>query len=132
MNPIVFAMRRPVTTLMLVVALVSGGVLGMSKLRGDIFPPLNTPKIYAYLDYIGMCAKQTKEYIVGQYESYFHKDKERRPSTSTRRSWSPALRQRTSSSPSNMSARSTRSATSMSVPWRTGISRRSRSRRARR
>jgi membrane fusion protein, multidrug efflux system len=75
-NPIVFAMRRPVKTLMLVVALVSGGVLGCSKMRVDIFPPLNTPKIHVYLDYIGMRAKQMKGYIVGQYESYFHKHKE--------------------------------------------------------
>ena len=76
MNPIVFAMRRPVKTLMLVVALVSGGVLGCSKMGVDIFPPLNTPKIYVYLDYIGMSAKQMKGYIVGQFESYFHKHKE--------------------------------------------------------
>ena len=36
MNPIVFAMRRPVTTLMLVVALIGGGVLGLYKMRVDI------------------------------------------------------------------------------------------------
>ena len=76
MNPTVFAMRRPVTTLMLVVALVSGGVLGLSKMRADIFPPLNTPKIYVYLDYIGTRGKQVKGYIVGQFESYFHKHEE--------------------------------------------------------
>ena len=46
-----FAMRRPVKTFMLVVTLVGGGVLGLNKMRVDI-PSLNTPKIYAYLDYI--------------------------------------------------------------------------------
>jgi membrane fusion protein, multidrug efflux system len=76
MNPIVFAMRRPVTTLMLVVALVSGGVLGSSKMRVDLFPPLNTPKIYAYLEYVGTTAKRTGGYIVRQYEKYFHKHEE--------------------------------------------------------
>jgi membrane fusion protein, multidrug efflux system len=82
-NPLVFAMRRPVKTLMLVVALVSGGALGLSKLRGDVVSPLNTmvaplntPKIYGYLDTIGMRAKQAKEYIVGKYEAYFHKSEE--------------------------------------------------------
>jgi membrane fusion protein (multidrug efflux system) len=75
-NPIVFVMRGPVTTLMLVVALVSGGMLALNKMRGDIFRPLNTPKIHVYLDYIGMRAKQMKGYTVGQYESYFHKHKE--------------------------------------------------------
>ena len=41
MNPIVFAMRRPIITLMLVVALAGGGVLGLSKMGVDILPPLN-------------------------------------------------------------------------------------------
>ena len=78
MNPIVFAMRRPVTTLMLVVALISGGVLASNKMRVDILPPLNTPKIHVYLDYIGTNAKQMKGYIVGQLESYFQKHEEQR------------------------------------------------------
>ncbi len=39
MNPIVFAKRRPVTFLMLVVALVSGGVLGLAKRPPDVVPP---------------------------------------------------------------------------------------------
>ncbi|MBV8265464.1 MAG: efflux RND transporter periplasmic adaptor subunit [Planctomycetaceae bacterium] len=61
---------------MLVVALISGGVLGLNKVRADIYPPQKTPKIYVYLDYIGTRAKQTKGYIVGQLESYFHTHKE--------------------------------------------------------
>jgi membrane fusion protein (multidrug efflux system) len=76
MNPIVFAVLRPATAVMLVVALVSGGVLGLAKMRPDIVPPLNTPKIYAYLDDIGMRAKQMKGYIAGQLESYFSAHKE--------------------------------------------------------
>jgi membrane fusion protein (multidrug efflux system) len=82
-NPIVFVMQRPVKTLMLVVAIGSGGVVGLSKMRGDIlpplntiFPPLNAPKIYASLDSVGMRAQQMKEYIVGRFESYFHKHEE--------------------------------------------------------
>jgi membrane fusion protein (multidrug efflux system) len=75
-------MRRPVKTLMLVLALGSCLVLGLSKTRGDRIPslngvpPLNTGRIHAYLDYIGMRAKQTKGYVVGQFESYFHKHNE--------------------------------------------------------
>ena len=75
MNPIVFVKRRPVTTLMLVVALISGGVFGLNKMRADI-PPRNTPKIYVYLDSIGTNAKQMKGYVVGRFESYFHKHEE--------------------------------------------------------
>ena len=68
-------MRRLARTLMLVVALISGGVFGLYKMRVDI-PPLNTSKIYAYLDSMGMRAEQMKGRIVGQYESYFHKHKQ--------------------------------------------------------
>ena len=75
-NPIVFVMRRPIKTFMLVVALVSGGVLGLSKMGVDVVPAAQSPKIHAYLDYIGRRAKQAKEYIVGKYESYFHKHEE--------------------------------------------------------
>ena len=71
MNPTVFAMRRPITTLMLVVALVSGGALAYSRMRVDIFPALNTPKIYVFLDYIGMSPDQVEGFIVNQLELYF-------------------------------------------------------------
>ena len=71
MNPTVFAMRHPVTTLMLVVALISGGVLAFNRMRVDIFPSLNTPKIYVFLDYIGMSPDQMEGFIVNQLELYF-------------------------------------------------------------
>jgi membrane fusion protein, multidrug efflux system len=76
MNPIVFVMRRPVTTMMLVGVLISGGVFASNTMRPEILGTVNTPKISVYVDYIGARAKQAKEYIVGQYESYFHKHKE--------------------------------------------------------
>ena len=71
MNPTILAMRRPVTTLMLVVALVSGGVLAYSRMRVDIFPSLNTPKIYVFLDYVGMSPEQVEGFIVNELELYF-------------------------------------------------------------
>ena len=37
MKLVVFAVRRPFTTLMLVVALAGGGAVGVSKLRADFF-----------------------------------------------------------------------------------------------
>ncbi len=70
MNPTVIAMRRPITTLMLVVALVSGGALAYDRMRVDIFPSLNTPKIYVYLDYVGMSPDQMEGFIVNQLELY--------------------------------------------------------------
>jgi membrane fusion protein, multidrug efflux system len=76
MNPIVFALRRPISTTMLVVALVSGGVLASNPMRLDSMRSLDAHKVYSYVDYAGMRAKELKEYIVGKYESYFHKHEE--------------------------------------------------------
>ena len=71
MNPTDFAMRRPVTTMMLVVALISSGALAYSRMRVDIFPALNVPKIYVFLDYIGMSPDQMEGFIVNELELYF-------------------------------------------------------------
>ena len=71
MNPSVFAMRRPVTTMMMVVALISGGALAFNRMRVDIFPSMNTPKIYVFLDYVGMSPDQMEGFIVNQLELYF-------------------------------------------------------------
>ena len=76
MNPIVFVMRRPVTTVLLLGALVGGSTVAVKKLRGDSFPPLNSPKVYAAFDFIGTRAKLTKDYVVRKYESYFHPQEE--------------------------------------------------------
>src|SRR5580704_17785672 len=71
MNPTVLAMRRPITTLMLVVALIGGGGLAYTRMRVDIFPALNVPKIYVFLDYIGMSPDQMEGFIVNELELYF-------------------------------------------------------------
>ncbi len=70
-NPTVLAMQHPITTLMLVVALVSGGLLAREKMRVDIFPSLHVPKIYVFLDYIGMSPDQVEGFIVNELELYF-------------------------------------------------------------
>ena len=71
MNPTDFAMRRPITIMMLVVTLISGGLLGYTQMRVDIFPSLNVPKIYVFLDYIGMSPDQMEGFIVNELELYF-------------------------------------------------------------
>jgi multidrug efflux pump subunit AcrB len=70
-NPTVLAMRAPITTLMLVVALISGGFLAFNRMRVDIFPSMNVPKIYVFLDYVGMSPDQVEGFIVNQLELYF-------------------------------------------------------------
>ena len=71
MNPTEFAMKRPITIAMLVVALISGGALGFNRMQVDIFPSLNTPKIYVFLDYVGMSPDQMEGFIVNELELYF-------------------------------------------------------------
>ena len=71
MNPTVFAMRHPITTLVLVVALISGGTLAVNRMQVDIFPSLNTPRIYVFLQYGGMSPLQMEGFVVCQFELLF-------------------------------------------------------------
>lgn len=71
MNPIWFAMRRPVTILMMVVGIIAGGVLALTQMRVDIFPPLNQPRIYVFLQFGGMSPGQMEGLIVNQFELNF-------------------------------------------------------------
>jgi multidrug efflux pump subunit AcrB len=45
MNPIVFALRRPLTVMVLVVAVALGSGLAVYRMPIDIFPNLNLPVI---------------------------------------------------------------------------------------
>ncbi|MGE3803886.1 MAG: efflux RND transporter permease subunit, partial [Gemmataceae bacterium] len=54
MNPIVFALRHPITVMTLLVALLVGSVLAITRMRVDIFPSLNLPVIYVCQPYGGM------------------------------------------------------------------------------
>jgi multidrug efflux pump subunit AcrB len=71
MNPIVFAMRHPITTLMLVLGLIGGGTLALTRMRVDIFPSLNQPRIYVFLQFGGMSPSQMEGLIVNQFELMF-------------------------------------------------------------
>ncbi len=76
MNPFRFVKHRPLTTLMLFVALISSGVFGLNKMRAASYPPEKTPKIYVYLDYISARAMQAKGFLVEHVGPYFQKHKE--------------------------------------------------------
>ena len=56
---------------MLVVGLISLGILAYGEMRVDIFPSLNTPKIYVFFDFIGMSPDQIEGFIVNELELYF-------------------------------------------------------------
>lgn len=71
LRPFRFALRRPVTTLVLTALIVGGGVLGLSKAGVDVLPPPYSSQVRTYSDGIGAGAMRAKTYLVGKYHSYF-------------------------------------------------------------
>src|SRR5437762_1612927 len=71
MNPIEFALRRPVTVMVAMVALVGAGALTLSRMKVDIFPALNLPVVYVCQPYGGMDPQQMEGLIANYYEYHF-------------------------------------------------------------
>src|ERR1700677_3737312 len=71
MNPIHFAMRHPITMMMIVVALFGAGGLAAYQMRIDIFPPFHLPQIYLVQNFNGMSPAQMEGLIVNQFELNF-------------------------------------------------------------
>jgi len=71
MNPVNFALRHPITMLMLAVAIFGGGTLAVLRMRMDIFPPFNLPQIYVIQNFNGMSPAQMEGLIVNQFELNF-------------------------------------------------------------
>src|SRR5687768_17608740 len=71
MNPIVFALRRPYTVMVAVVAVLIGAGLAATRARVDIFPNLNQPVIYVVQPYAGMTPTQMEGMLTHYYEYHF-------------------------------------------------------------
>jgi multidrug efflux pump subunit AcrB len=71
MHLIAFALRKPITLMMVIVALLGGGVLAMRQMRVDIFPALNEPQIYVINNYSGMGSGQIEGFVTNVYEQNF-------------------------------------------------------------
>src|SRR5215204_4596441 len=71
MNPLEFALRRPITIMVAMVALVAGGWLALSRMKVDIFPALNLPVVYVCQPYGGMDPQQMEGLIANYYEYHF-------------------------------------------------------------
>src|SRR5436190_9997760 len=89
MNPIIFAMRRPITVMVAVVAIVItcflavrpkvidqklaayGIELPLKRMPVDIFPALNLPVIYVAQPYGGMDPAQMEGFLTNYYEYHF-------------------------------------------------------------
>src|SRR3954453_18088380 len=71
MNPIVFAMRRPLTVMVLVVAVALGSGLAVYRMPIDIFPNLNLPVVYVAPPYGGRDPAQMEGLLPNFYEYHF-------------------------------------------------------------
>ncbi len=71
MNPIVFALRRPMTVMVLVVAVAMGSVLAVTRMSIDIFPNLNLPVVYVCQPFGGMDPAQMEGLLTNYYEYHF-------------------------------------------------------------
>src|SRR3954447_19306927 len=71
MNLVTFALRRPVTVLVLIVAAVLVGVVAFARMPRDVFPDLGVPVVYVAQPYGGMDPAQMEGYLTNYYEYHF-------------------------------------------------------------
>ena len=63
MNLVASALRRPITVIVLVIAVVLGAGLAVKKMSRDIFPTLGIPTIYVAQPYGGMDPAQMEGFL---------------------------------------------------------------------
>jgi RND family efflux transporter MFP subunit len=71
MNPIDFALRRPWTVVVGVVALLLLAGVAVRRMRIDVFPSLNAPVVYVCQPYGGMDPGQMEGLLTNYYEYHF-------------------------------------------------------------
>ncbi len=71
MNPIVFAMKRPVTIMVVIIGLLIASGLAVTRMKIDIFPSLNLPVVYVVQPYGGMDPEQMEGLLTFHYENHF-------------------------------------------------------------
>jgi len=71
MSPLNACLRRPVTVLVLVLAVCLGGLLGLRRMARDVFPPLGIPTIYVAQPFGGMDPGQMEGSLTYYYEYHF-------------------------------------------------------------
>src|SRR5258706_14016820 len=71
MNLVTFALRRPISLLMMVVAAALAGFLALDRMARDIFPDLGVPVLYVAQPYGGLDPAQMEGFIVNYYEYHF-------------------------------------------------------------
>src|SRR5256714_6931443 len=71
MNLVRFALRRPVSVLVGVLAAVLVGALALARMPRDVFPDLGVPTLYVAQPYGGMDPAQMEGFLVNYYEYHF-------------------------------------------------------------
>src|SRR3954462_11681804 len=71
MKLVSLALRRPLTVLVLVAAVVFGALLALQRMSRDVFPPLGIPTIYVAQPYGGMDPAQMEGWLTFYYEYHF-------------------------------------------------------------
>jgi multidrug efflux pump subunit AcrB len=71
MNLVTFALRRPTTILVAVLATILVGVFAVQRMPRDIFPDLGVPVLYIAQPYGGMTPAQMEGFLVNYLEYYF-------------------------------------------------------------
>jgi multidrug efflux pump subunit AcrB len=70
-NVVSSALRRPISLVVAVVAIISLGVFAIARMPRDIFPDLGVPTLYVAQTYGGMDPAQMEGFIVNYYEYHF-------------------------------------------------------------
>src|SRR3984957_1792726 len=65
------AMGRPITIMVMVAAVVLCSILAITRMKVDIFPQINMPRVTVIQPYGGMDPAQMEGYIVTFYEQHF-------------------------------------------------------------
>jgi multidrug efflux pump subunit AcrB len=71
MNLVSFALRRPITILVLVIATILTSLLAIERMPRDVFPNLGVPVLYVAQPYGGMDPAQMEGFLVNYYEYHF-------------------------------------------------------------
>src|SRR5205085_6267800 len=71
MNPIIFALRHPITIMVAMVGIIVGSGLAVTRMKIDIFPQLNLPVVYVCQPYGGMDPAQMEGQLTYYYEYHF-------------------------------------------------------------
>src|SRR5215216_4018180 len=71
MNLLLGALRKPITVLVAVLAIVFFSVMAIRNMKIDIFPTLGLPTIYVAQPYGGLSPEQMEGLITSYYEYHF-------------------------------------------------------------